>query len=78
MAPVMWAPRTVVRRSDAKIAAQVSGCITWIAEGGAYLAAGDLIATVTPVPFNGLWLSAGQRWPSNARHWPTTINSCSV
>jgi len=51
MAPVMWAPGTVVSRNDAKIAAEVSGRITWIAEAGAYLAVGDLIATIDPRPF---------------------------
>jgi len=51
MASVMWAPGTVISRSDAKIAAEVSGRITWIAEAGAYLEAGALIATIDPRPF---------------------------
>ena len=46
MAPTMLAPGTVVSRNDARIAAEVSGRITWIAEPGARFKVGETIATI--------------------------------
>ena len=44
MAPTLWAPGTVVSRNDARIAAEVDGRITFIAEPGERFTQGDVIA----------------------------------
>lgn len=44
LAPTLLALGTVVSRNDARIAAEVAGRITWIAEPGEYFAAGDAVA----------------------------------
>jgi RND family efflux transporter MFP subunit len=46
LAPTMWAPGTVVSRNDAKIAAEIAGRITSIAEAGERFQAGDIIARI--------------------------------
>ena len=46
LAPTMWAPGTVVSRNDAKIAAEIGGRITSIAEAGEHFLAGETIATI--------------------------------
>jgi RND family efflux transporter MFP subunit len=46
LAPTMWAPGTVVSRNDARIAAEIPGRITWIAEPGEHFAAGEVLATI--------------------------------
>lgn len=46
MAPTLLAPGTVVSRNDARIAGEVAGRITWIAEPGEYFAAGEALATI--------------------------------
>lgn len=46
LAPTMWAPGTVVSRNDARIAAEIPGRITWIAEPGEHFAAGEVLARI--------------------------------
>jgi RND family efflux transporter MFP subunit len=46
LAPTMWAPGTVVSRNDARIAAEVSGRITAIAEPGEVFEAGEVVARI--------------------------------
>ena len=45
-AATTWVPGTVVSRNDARIAAEVSGRATWVAEVGTAVEAGDPIATI--------------------------------
>lgn len=49
LSATIWVPGTVVSRSDARIAAEISGRTTWVAEIGAYLEAGEPIAIVDDV-----------------------------
>ncbi|MEM6576805.1 MAG: efflux RND transporter periplasmic adaptor subunit, partial [Pseudomonadota bacterium] len=46
VASTSWFPGTVVSRNDARIAAEVSGRATWVAEVGTALEAGGEIARV--------------------------------
>jgi RND family efflux transporter MFP subunit len=46
MTSTILAPGTVVSRRDAAVAAETSGRLTWVAEIGAQVAAGDVIASV--------------------------------
>ncbi|MFY8092585.1 MAG: efflux RND transporter periplasmic adaptor subunit [Niveispirillum sp.] len=46
MAPVLLVPGSVMSRQDADVAAEVSGRITWVAEAGTKLAAGEAMARV--------------------------------
>lgn len=46
LAPTMWAPGTVVSRFDARIAAEIPGRITWIAEPGEMFEAGEVVARI--------------------------------
>jgi RND family efflux transporter MFP subunit len=46
LAPSIQVPGTVVSRNDARIAAEVGGRLTWIAEIGAEVAAGELVARI--------------------------------
>jgi RND family efflux transporter MFP subunit len=46
LAPTMWAPGTVVSRNDARIAAEVAGRITAIAEPGEVFEAGGVLARI--------------------------------
>jgi RND family efflux transporter MFP subunit len=50
IAPTMWAPGTVVSRNDARIAAEIAGRITWIAEPGEYFSEGDTLARIDDKP----------------------------
>lgn len=49
LSATIWVPGTVVSRSDARIAAEISGRTTWVAEIGAYLDAGAPIAIVDDI-----------------------------
>lgn len=51
LAPTMWAPGTVVSRNDARIAAEIAGRITWIAEPGEYFSEGDTLARIDDKPW---------------------------
>ena len=44
LAPVTWYPGTVISRNRARVAAEVEGRLEWVAEVGAAIAEGDLIA----------------------------------
>lgn len=44
MAPDIEIPGTVVSRNDAQIAAEVAGRVDWVADEGAILQVGDVIA----------------------------------
>ncbi len=46
MAPVLVVPATVVSRADARIAAEVSGMLIWVADVGQRFAAGEMVAEV--------------------------------
>ena len=46
MAPAVWVPGTVVSRNDARIAAEVPGQLTFVAEVGDSVASGDVIARI--------------------------------
>lgn len=46
MAPILQVPGSVMSRQDAEVAAEVSGRVTWIAEAGTRLAAGEVLARV--------------------------------
>ncbi|MFQ5534378.1 MAG: efflux RND transporter periplasmic adaptor subunit [Sphingomonadales bacterium] len=46
MAPQLVLPGTVISRNDARIAAEISGRADWVAEVGADLRAGDVIARI--------------------------------
>lgn len=46
MAPVLQVPGSVMSRQDADVAAEVSGRVTWVAEAGTKLAAGEALARV--------------------------------
>ncbi|MFV3130531.1 efflux RND transporter periplasmic adaptor subunit [Niveispirillum sp. KHB5.9] len=46
MAPVLQVPGSVMSRQDADVAAEVSGRVTWVAEAGTKVAAGDALARV--------------------------------
>jgi len=48
MAPSVDVPGTVVSLNDSRIASEVEGILTWVAEVGADVAAGDLIARIDP------------------------------
>ena len=48
MAPVVEIPGTVVSKNDARVAAEVKGVLTWLAEVGDAVAAGDTIARIDP------------------------------
>ncbi len=44
LAPVTWYPGTVISRNQARVAAEVDGRLEWVAEVGAAIAEGDLVA----------------------------------
>ena len=44
LAPVTWYPGTVISRNQARVAAEVQGRIEWVAELGATLARGEVLA----------------------------------
>ena len=46
MASVIQAPGTVVSRNDARIAAEISGRLSWVAEVGDVIESGDVIARI--------------------------------
>ncbi len=46
MAPMLQVPGSVMSRQDADVAAEVSGRVTWVAEAGTRVAAGEAIARV--------------------------------
>ncbi len=46
MAPSVWVPGTVVSRSDARIAAEIPGQLTFVAEVGDRVQGGDVIARI--------------------------------
>jgi RND family efflux transporter MFP subunit len=46
VAATTWVSGTVVSRNDARIAAEITGRATWVAEVGTAVAAGDAIATI--------------------------------
>ncbi len=46
MSSVIWIPGTIVSRNDARIAAEVSGRISWMAEVGDYVREGEPLATI--------------------------------
>ena len=46
MASVVQAPGTVVSRNDARIAAEISGRLSWVAEAGDVIEEGDVIARI--------------------------------
>ncbi|MGD9342244.1 MAG: efflux RND transporter periplasmic adaptor subunit [Chromatiales bacterium] len=46
MASVVQAPGTVVSRNDARIAAEISGRLSWVAEAGDLIESGDVIARI--------------------------------
>lgn len=46
MAPVLQVPGSVMSRQDADVAAEVSGRVTWVAEAGTKVAAGDALARI--------------------------------
>ena len=46
LAPTIEVPGTVVSRNDARVAAEVGGRLTWIAEIGARIAAGEPVARI--------------------------------
>ncbi len=48
MAPVVEVPGTVVSLNDSRVAAEVSGVMVWIAEVGAAVDSGDVIARIEP------------------------------
>ncbi len=46
MSAVLWVPGTVVSRNDARIAAEIAGRLTWVAEVGDEVARGDVVARI--------------------------------
>lgn len=48
MAPSVDVPGTVVSLNDARIASEVEGVLTWLADVGDHVAAGDVIARIDP------------------------------
>ena len=44
LAPVTWYPGTVISRNRARVAAEVEGRLEWVAEIGASIAAGEVVA----------------------------------
>ena len=44
LAPVAWYPGTVISRNQARVAAEVEGRLEWVAEVGAVIAEGELVA----------------------------------
>ena len=44
LAPVTWYPGTVISRNRARVAAEVEGRLEWVAEVGAVMAEGDVVA----------------------------------
>ena len=44
LAPVTWYPGTVISRNRARVAAEVAGRLVWVAEIGAAIAKGDIVA----------------------------------
>ena len=44
LAPVTWYPGTVISRNQARVAAEVEGRIEWVAEVGAVIAEGEMVA----------------------------------
>jgi RND family efflux transporter MFP subunit len=49
-APLHWSPGSVASREDARIAAEAGGRVDFVAEVGARLAAGDVLARLDPAP----------------------------
>ena len=50
MAPLHWSPGSVASREDARIAAEIGGRVDFVAEVGAALAAGDVLARLDQTP----------------------------
>lgn len=48
MAPKMALPGTVVARNDSKLASEVEGRVSWVADVGTKVAEGDIIARIDP------------------------------
>lgn len=46
MAPVLQVPGTVISRNDARVAAELSGNVEWVAEVGAMVGKGEVIARI--------------------------------
>ncbi len=46
MSAILWVPGTVVSRNDARIAAEIAGRLTWVAEVGDEVARGDVVARI--------------------------------
>ena len=46
LAPVTWYPGTVISRNQARVAAEVQGRLEWVAELGATLAQGEVVARI--------------------------------
>ncbi len=46
MAPVLQVPGTVISRNDARVAAELSGAVEWVAEVGAMVEKGEVIARI--------------------------------
>ena len=44
LAPVTWYPGTVISRNQARVAAEVEGRLEWVAEVGAVIAEGEMVA----------------------------------
>ncbi len=46
MSAVLWVPGTVVSRNDARIAAEIAGRLTWVAEVGDRVGRGEVVARI--------------------------------
>ena len=49
LAPVAWVAGSVVSRNEAEVSAEVAGRLTWVAEEGARLAKGDVLARMDDI-----------------------------
>ena len=49
LAPVTWYPGTVISRNQARVAAEVEGRLEWVAEVGAAIAEGEMVARMDDV-----------------------------
>ena len=49
LAPVTWYPGTVISRNHARVAAEVEGRLEWVAEVGAAIAGGEMVARLDDV-----------------------------
>ncbi|NIP88845.1 MAG: efflux RND transporter periplasmic adaptor subunit, partial [Gammaproteobacteria bacterium] len=46
LSPVVWYPATIISRSDARVAAEVTGRLLWVADVGTQVERGDLVARI--------------------------------